>query len=135
MRTFLQHLSRDFEKNILQIIGDYAGSWCFVDRMHFGEASRVQTRDYHRLRFFVTKRRHLGRIFVERISPRFGIMERKWLNIAHWQPSYDIKLLLQCRSLQDNLRNLSPLVNVQHLHKQIKVCRQAMSTDCILVLP
>ena len=132
MRTLLHHVSRDFEDYVLGLIGDYAGSWCFVDSVH--PICRLQSGAFHRLRFNVTKRRHLGRVFVERISPEVGVLERKWLHSSHWQPSYDIQLLLCCKGLQASLRSLCPLVNVRHLKTQIQVCKKAMNEDAILVL-
>ena len=133
MRTFLQHLNRDFEANILLIIGDFAGSWCFIDNNH--PICRVRSGEYHRLRFNITKRRHLGQIYVERFRPEYGILERKWLKQHHWQPSYDVEMLMCCRGLQENLINLSNMkVNVANIQEQLKVCKHAMNQDSILVL-
>ena len=132
MRTFLSQFSKDFEENILNIIGDYAGSYCFIDKSY--PICRVRSGDYHRLRFNITKRRHLGKIFVERVSPRLGVVSRHWLHKKHWQPSYDVHMLLQCSALQETLRTLNPMVDTNHLHLQIKLCRNACNFDSILVI-
>jgi len=132
MRTFLSKFSKDFEENILNIIGDFAGSYCFIDKRY--PICRLRTGDYHRLRFNVTKRRHLGKIFVERVSPRFGVVTRRWLKAAHWHPSYDVHMMMQCRALQNTLRTLNPVVDTKYLHLQIKVCRNACNFDTILVI-
>ena len=132
MRTFMSHLAKDFEKNILNIIGDFAGSWCFIDKRY--PICRLRTGEYHRLRFNITKRRHLGKIFVERVNPKNGVISRKWLKTEHWQASYDIQMLMQCRALQESLRTLNAVVDTKHLHLQIKVCKNAMNFDAILVI-
>ena len=132
MRTFLSYFAYDFEKSILNIIGDYAGSWCFIDKRY--PICRMRTREYHRLRFNITKRRHMGKIFVERVKPRKGVVTRKWLLKEHWHPSYDVHMLLQCRALQDTLKALTPVVDTRFLHKQIRVCKNACNCDTILVI-
>ena len=135
MRTFLRRLACDFEKNILCMIGDFAGSWCFVDKSY--PVCRIPTGEYHRLRFKVTRRRHLGRIFVERVCPVVGVVERKWLKKTHWVPSYDICMLMQCKALQSTLHSLSRShvnVDTKHLHLQIKVCRNAIDCDALLII-
>ena len=132
MRTFMSHLAKDFEKNILNIIGDFAGSWCFIDKRY--PICRLRTGEYHRLRFNITRRRHLGKIFVERVNPQNGVISRKWLKKEHWQASYDIQMLMQCRALQESLMKLNAVVDTKHLHLQIKVCKNAMNFDAILVI-
>jgi len=84
MRTyFSKFVNRETEQPILDIIGDYCSSW---DGFYHRDVGRPNT-CYHRLRFFITKRRHIGQIYVEHCFKhciKDRILKRRYLSSMRW---------------------------------------------------
>ena len=80
MKSFLSTLSRDFEQYILSLIGDYAG---FTDV---------------KLRFSVTKRRHLGKIMIVNAAGK----TRK-LDHNSWGTVYDLDIYNAYQTMLENI--------------------------------
>ena len=79
MRTyFSKFINRETEQPILNIIGDYCSSWDGFYHIDIGRNTH-----YHRLRFFITKRRHIGQIYVEHCF-KDRILKRRYLSSMRW---------------------------------------------------
>jgi hypothetical protein len=124
MRSYIgRHINRETEQILLDIIGDYAS----------GSIGRGIYGYLYRMRFFVTKRRHLGKIYVERgrnicvdlvdgrVAPKF-YLPRKYLTSFSWEADYGAQL----RMLQRKLVNIKTQLlcldfEVAPLRKQMEI--------------
>jgi hypothetical protein len=110
---FIQFVNRETTQILLNIIGDYSGSFCDQSEL-----------DHYRLRFFVTSRQHLGKIYCETIFLNI-ISKRRYLKTMWWQghipkDAMSIALRLECvREKLDMLRICS-----KGIKKQIVECYQ-----------
>ena len=101
-------VNRETEQHLLDIVGDYAGG-----KLH------VHGRELFRLHIFVTKRRHLGKIYVEPVHQR---KSRKYLTSYYWSPKHNIQVLQLIHQLYGMYHKARDQgVDASHLWKQMIV--------------
>lgn len=106
-------VNRETEQHLLDIVGDYAGGNLQVKNSIFVNP--------YRLKIFVTKRRHLGKIYVE---PWFihHHEPRKYLTSYYWSPKHNsqvLQLIHQLYGMYHKARDQG--VDASHLWKQMIV--------------
>jgi len=109
MRTFLQHLGRDTEHNLLSVITSFLRTPLNPD-------------EYLDLRVFMRKRRHIGKIYLEhvvhhQIHRRYYFCARHWQRVRSMEAVWATSRLKEARSL---LRVIGE--SVEHLNNQIELC-------------
>jgi hypothetical protein len=163
MRTYIgKYLNREHETHILNLIGDYCSS--FRDWRNYAYKKNHESYQFYRLRFYVTKRKHLGQIYVETIvhrnelypymgvagpawlhGPRPGptsrpsvaeyVNGRKYLKANMWRRMGDFSITAAACPLKIVLRNLkNTLVDTTNLQNMIRICED-YAADYGMVVP
>ena len=116
----MSKLSRDFEFQILKIIGNYAGS-----------VSIYGLNRTFNLYIHITRRRYIGRIYVEEQGEND---KRWWLSQQMWVPRTDNHILRALHSIKDVERSLlqQSFVNTAHLGKQCRLLEIELNNDYTL---
>ena len=138
MRTYIgKYLNREHETHILNLIGDYCSS--FRDWRNYAYKKNLESYQFYRLRFYVTKRKHLGQIYVETICTGVGFAEyvngRKYLKANMWRRMGDFAITAAVCPLKSLLRQLEKtMVDTTNLQKTISICED-YAADWAMVVP
>ena len=109
MRTFLQHLGRDTEHNIIGVITSFL-------------RTPLNPNEYLDLRVFIRKRRNIGKIYLEHVVDQ-QIHRRYYFTKQHWQRVRSMEVVWATSRLKD-ARSLLCVIgeSVDHLNDQIELC-------------
>ena len=132
MRTYLgKFVNREHEVHILDIIGDYCSSFVDCRRYkHFAVMARILPKfGYYRLRFYITKRKHIGQIYVEQCwkGKQLTVEKRKYLKQSMWRKIQNetvvrVQYRLTCTIEQLEQAN----IDTAAIKEQIEICKLAV---------
>ena len=126
-KSYLHNYSKGFETAIFNIIGDMCGS--------VGTRGLFWTPSV-RLRFHVTKRRFLGRIYVEALEQdNKTLWFRKWLTPGMWVMHEDKRILRALCNLYEAKRHLKKVrIPSEPIEEQVGVVLRDMNVDYVIEL-
>lgn len=117
MKTFFsKFVNRQHEQIFLDLIGNYCSSF---------DLSSHYTKVY-RLRIFITKRRHIGQIYVENIVAKSGkVLKRRYLTSMWWDAYLTPGVHFMERRLVSLREQISAAkIDTSFIDAQIRVCNE-----------
>jgi hypothetical protein len=140
MRSYIgKFLNREHEVYVLDIIGDYCSSFRDWRNYAYRYVNPTNFYQFYRLRFYVTKRKHLGKIYVETIcSPGLGgkkyVSSRKYLLANMWRRMGNFSIEAAVCPLKKVLRELEKtMVDTTNLQNMISICTNYAANYAMIV--